>query len=195
MQFRGCGLLLSKCCPHLECKIRPNHNNTKPTCYDSANFLREENVPRTVSLSILPGCALGVALFSLTVLAQQSQTVRQGVFTEAQAGRGQAIYKTQCSSCHGEMLEGRLGPPLAGANFIAAWDKQPLSELAAKIRNPMPQNNPGKLSGQQTADILAYILHVGKFHARRAELDADEAALKQTSWPSCNCAPPKLRLN
>jgi mono/diheme cytochrome c family protein len=152
-------------------------------------------VPRTVSLSILSGCALGVALFSLTVLAQQSQTVRQGVFTEAQAGRGQAIYKTQCSSCHGEMLEGRLGPPLAGDNFIADWDKQPLSELAVKIRNTMPQNNPGKLTGQQTADILAYLLQVGKFPAGRAELTADEAALKQITWPAGNGASPKPALN
>ena len=161
-----------------------------------------ESAPRAVSLSILSGCcALVVALlacapagsFSLTVHAQQSQTVKQGVYTEEQAKRGQSIYKDRCSSCHGETLEGRLGPPLAGDNFIGDWDKQPLSELVNKIRNTMPQNDPGKLTGQQAADIVAYILQVGKFPAGQAELGADEAVLKQVTWPAGNLAQPKPR--
>jgi len=48
----------------------------------------------------------------------------------------------------------------------------------------MPQDNPGKLTPEETADILAYILQVGKIPAGRAELRADEAALKQISWPA-----------
>src|SRR5438876_6964755 len=83
-------------------------------------------------------CA-GWGLFSLTVLAQQSQTVRQGVYTEAQAKRGQATYNAQCMSCHGDALGGRIGPPLTGDDFIADWDKQPLLELVNKIKNTMPQ--------------------------------------------------------
>ncbi|HYR90112.1 MAG TPA: cytochrome c [Terriglobia bacterium] len=153
-------------------------------------------MPRTVSLSILSGCcALSLALFSLTIYAQQSQTVRQGVYTEEQAKRGQAIYQNQCALCHGEMLEGRLGPPLAGDSFIADWDKQPLSELAGKIRNTMPQNAPGKLTPQQTADIVAYVLQVGKFPTGRTELAADEAALQKITWPAGNTAPPKPATN
>ena len=113
-------------------------------------------------------CVLAVALFACTVQAQQPQTVNQGVYTDEQAKRGQAIYKDQCASCHGDTLGGRLGPPLAGDDFIGDWDKQPLSELFNKIRNTMPQNAPGKLTGQQTADIVAYILQTGKFPAGRA---------------------------
>lgn len=145
---------------------------------------------------------LGVALFActlagsfgLTVHAQQPQTVRQGVYTEDQAKRGQATYKDRCASCHGEMLEGRLGPPLSGDNFIGDWDKQPLSELVSKIRNTMPQGDPGKLTGQQVVDIVAYVLQVGKFPAGRAELRSDEAVLKQIIWPAGNAAPPKPAL-
>ena len=75
------------------------------------------------------------------------------------------------------------GPPLAGADFVGNWDTQPLSEVFDKIRNTMPQNEPGKLTGQQTADIVAYILQAGKFPAGRSELGADEAVLKRINWP------------
>src|SRR5262245_38717308 len=104
-------------------------------------------------------CAMGLLLLcALTVYAQQPQTVRQGVYTTAQASRGQAVYKEQCASCHGDALGGRLGPPLTGDDFVADWDKDPLSELFSKIKNTMPQDKPGKLTAQQTADVTAYIL-------------------------------------
>jgi hypothetical protein len=108
------------------------------------------------------------------------------VYTDEQGRRGQAIYKDQCASCHGDTLTGRIGPPLAGDDFLADWDKQPVSELFNKIRNTMPQNAPGKLSGPQTADIVAYILQVGKFPSGRTELRPDEAVLKQIGWPTSN---------
>src|SRR5207247_527522 len=53
---------------------------------------------------------------------------------------------------------------------------------------------PGKLTAQQTADIVAYILQVDKFPAGRAELASDEAALKQITWPAGNVAQPKPAL-
>src|SRR5262245_65668698 len=98
-----------------------------------------------------------VAGSSITLHAGQSQTVRQGVYSEAQATRGQSIYKERCSSCHGDALAGRMGPPLTGDTFLAVWSKEPLSELAGKIRNTMPQTDPGTLTWQQTAELLAYM--------------------------------------
>jgi mono/diheme cytochrome c family protein len=129
-------------------------------------------------------CVLGVALlFTVTVFAQQPQTVGQGVYTPAQANRGQAIYKEQCASCHGDTLGGGLGPPLTGDDFIEAWGKQPVSDLFAKVKNTMPRDSAGKLTAQQAADLLAYMLQVGKFPTGRAELPTDEAALKQITLP------------
>src|ERR1051325_7245437 len=150
--------------------------------------------------SSLKRCIIAVALFacaaagwfSRNVQAQQPQTVNQGVYTDVQARRGEVVYKDRCASCHGGTLQGSLGPPLAGDDFTGDWDKQPLSELFNKIRNTMPQDAPGKLSAQQTADVLAYILQAGKFPAGRTELRADEAALKQIGWPVGNAAQPKV---
>src|SRR6478736_4399981 len=41
---------------------------------------------------------------SLSMQAQQARTVRDGVYTDAQAARGAAVYKEKCASCHGSAL-------------------------------------------------------------------------------------------
>ena len=136
-------------------------------------------------------CVVIVALFACTLVVhgQQPQTVQQGVYTAGQATRGQAIYKEKCASCHDESLGGGLGPPLAGDFFVEDWNKQPLSELVSKIQNTMPANDPGKLTPQQTTDIVSYMLQVGKFPAGRTELRPDEAVLKQITWPAAAAQP------
>ncbi|HWF09337.1 MAG TPA: cytochrome c [Bryobacteraceae bacterium] len=70
------------------------------------------------------------------------------------ATRGSTLYKEQCVSCHGDRLEGRSGPPLTGGDFRSRW---PSADLAAKIRNTMPLDNPGKLAAAQAADLAAWI--------------------------------------
>lgn len=134
----------------------------------------------------ISGAAVGLALvvaatfgsLSPAVYAQQARTANDGVYTAAQATRGQALYKERCAMCHGDALEGGIGPPLSGSVFIAAWGAQPLWELASKIRSTMPANDPGKLTPSQSADLVAHLLQTGKFPAGRTELGANEAALK-----------------
>jgi len=119
--------------------------------------------------------------FSTAVYAQQSRTVKEGVYTAAQAKRGEAIYTDRCASCHGATLGGEAAPALAGDAFADVWDKQPLSDLVNKIQILMPANNPGQLTRPQAVDVVAYILQAGKFPAGSAELSADEAVLKQVA--------------
>ena len=114
----------------------------------------------------------------------QSRTVRDGVYSDAQAARGQAIYKEQCSSCHGEALAGAQAPPLTADDFFRNWQTVPLSDLVDKIKNTMPASAPGKLTREQAADVVAHILKVGRFPGGTTELAADEAALKQITWPA-----------
>jgi hypothetical protein len=76
-----------------------------------------------------------------------------------------------------------VGPPLAGSDFLADWSAQPLLELANKIRRTMPKDDSERLTPQQTAEVLAYMLQVGKFPTGRTELSPDDAALKQVSLP------------
>jgi mono/diheme cytochrome c family protein len=138
------------------------------------------------------GAALGVAAFicalivlaSPAVHAQQARTTRDGVYSAAQAKRGEAIYQQRCGSCHGATLGGELGPPLTGPDFFTVWGNQPLATLADKITATMPLDAPGTLSRPQSAEIVAYVLQVNKFPAGNADLDASDAALKQIALAS-----------
>src|SRR5712671_4426827 len=119
---------------------------------------------------------------SVAMQAQTARTVRDGVYTDAQATRGSAIYKEKCASCHGPTLGGSLAPPLAGDAFAANWGG-PLSAILDKIQLTMPANAMGTLTRAQAADVLALMLQTSKFQAGRAELSSEDAALKAITLP------------
>jgi mono/diheme cytochrome c family protein len=118
---------------------------------------------------------------SITGDARQARSVATGVYSAAQAARGQALYKEQCAACHGEAMEGTIGPPMAGGDFLANWSEKPVLELVEKIHKTMPFNLPGSLSRQQSIDLAAYTLQVDKFPAGSAELT--DAQLATTTFP------------
>jgi mono/diheme cytochrome c family protein len=103
-----------------------------------------------------------------------------GITLSAQdATRGGTLYKQQCASCHGDGLEGRSGPPLAGGDFRSRW---PTSDLINKIKNTMPEDNPGKLTAEQATDLAAYIQQAGK-GAANAQPAAASATGSQAAFP------------
>lgn len=124
-----------------------------------------------------------IGSFLVALQAQPPRTLTQGVYTRPQAIRGQAVYAERCASCHGATLGGAQAPPLAGDEFIRVWGG-PVSELVNKIAHTMPAKDPGTLTRQQVADIVAYMLQVGKFPAGQTELGTDDAALKAIAIPS-----------
>jgi mono/diheme cytochrome c family protein len=123
-------------------------------------------------------------LILVSMQAQAPRMVQSGVYADAQATRGQALYAKQCASCHGDALNGAQGPPLVGDAFLGNWRTQPLSALASKIRNTMPADAPGTLNAAQTADIVAHILKTDGFPAGRTELASTDEALKAITWPA-----------
>jgi mono/diheme cytochrome c family protein len=113
-------------------------------------------------------------------VALASASVWQGVYTEEQAKRGQPLYGKYCASCHGEQLTGgEDSPPLTGGAFLANWNGLTLGDLFERIRVSMPQDRPGRLTRQQNADILAYVLGANQFPAGQAELPTETERLKQ----------------
>jgi mono/diheme cytochrome c family protein len=139
--------------------------------------------PAGYAMGVALSVSLSVGSFFVTLHAQQARRATDGVYTQEQATRGQAVYKDRCAPCHGPTLGGGQAPPLVGDEFGGVWGG-PLSDLVNKIQNTMPANDPGKLTRQQSADIVAYMLQVGKFPAGRAELGADETVLKQIALPA-----------
>jgi S-disulfanyl-L-cysteine oxidoreductase SoxD len=122
---------------------------------------------------------IGLVFFlAVTVHAQQSVSVWDGVYTQEQANRGKALYGQQCASCHGEALDGNgTAPPLAGADFKGNWNGQTADDLFEKIQTSMPADQPGKLSRDQNAGILAFLLASNGFPAGPKDLPTDAAAL------------------
>jgi len=131
-------------------------------------------------------CAL-VGAFSLTGHAGQLRSVTEGAYSSGQAARGQQIYQVQCAECHGKTMEGTIGPPLAGESFLSNWSARPLANLVDKIQKTMPFNLPGSLSRQQSADLAAYMLQVGKFPAGQVELS--DTVMAQVVFPTARTSP------
>ncbi len=116
----------------------------------------------------------------------QSRTLESGAYTAAQQKRGAAIYNRECSTCHGEMLKGGEGsPPISGPTFAASFGDQTVADLFEKIRGtmPAPPEQPGKLTAQETADVVAHILSVNRFPAGDVELPPDVELLKRLRIP------------
>jgi mono/diheme cytochrome c family protein len=108
------------------------------------------------------------------------RTVWDSVFTEEQAKRGEELYGQSCARCHQDTLIGKDDAlPLAGSAFFAGWDKHTLNTLFDRINSSMPSDDPGSLSKQQIADVIAYILRFNGFPAGKAELPVQADLLRE----------------
>ena len=102
-----------------------------------------------------------------------------GVYTEEQAKRGETVYSKECAACHGDLLTGgESAPPLTGGVFQANWNGLTLGDLFDRIRKTMPLSKPGRLTREQDADVLAFMLSVNKFPAGKTELYRHSEMLK-----------------
>ena len=137
-------------------------------------------VRRAAAMLACAGAFAGV--FVLAAHARQPQTVTDGVYAADQAARGGQVYRDQCLTCHGDALEGSVGPPLAGDGFLSIWGARPLLELVDKIHNTMPLQAPAPLSREESIDLTAYILEAGGFPAGPAGLT--DAALAGIALPA-----------
>ena len=114
----------------------------------------------------------------LPLHAGQPQSTKDGVYSDAQAKRGEALYAQQCVSCHSADLSGSGAPALAGADFLGSWDKTPVADLVEKIATSMPSSSPGSLSRVQASDLVAFLLKSNNFPSGAADLATDAAILK-----------------
>ena len=135
----------------------------------------------------MPVASLALVVAGVISLLAQSgpgESVWDGVFTESQAVRGQAIYEGACEVCHGYRLNGapddpdmRSTPPLARARFDREWEGRSLAALFTYTQTRMPEENPESLADQEVADVIAYMLSVGGKPTGSEELPADAASL------------------
>ena len=137
--------------------------------------------PGTIVSAAIAGAGLAAA--ALTA-AQDTRTIWDGVYTEAQARRGEAIYFERCVRCHsGTLMGGTDGAgPLQGPTFKGNWNGVPLGAMVDRIRQTMPLDKPASLSRQQTADVLTFILSVNKAPTGKAELSRQAEILNTITF-------------
>lgn len=114
-----------------------------------------------------------VLAWALTTHAA-GRSIWDGVYTVSQAERGTALYAEQCSTCHGDFLDGdgageRIAA-LMGPAFEETWESASLSDLFDKIARTMPRANPGTLSRRQVLDVTAFLLQSNGYPAGPTEL-------------------------
>ncbi len=104
-------------------------------------------------------CLLG-AQWSLA----QQKTVKDGVFTQAQADAGKPVYDSVCRTCHDQRFY---------RDTLRSWNNQPLLWLWESVMGTMPADNPGSLMFQEYTDVIAYILAEQGFPVGEEALDPD----------------------
>ncbi len=117
-------------------------------------------------------------LLSACLLCLAATSVRDGVYSKAQAARGKVSYGQDCAKCHGANLEGgESAPPLFGPEFQTKWTGRTAGDLFNLILKTMPTDDPGSLSRRQCADLVAVVLESNDYPAGPKDLDSGADAL------------------
>ena len=118
--------------------------------------------------------------------AQDTLTVWAGVYTEAQALRGQERYRAICGPCHRDDLSGggseTEAPALVGPLFTTQWRDHALVDMFMAIGTTMPQDKPGTLIPQVVIDIVSFLLQANEMPAGQTELPPDLEALEHVRF-------------
>jgi cytochrome c len=103
----------------------------------------------------------------------QKQSVWDGVYTDAQATRGERTYGRSCEQCHGPDLAGDPVmeiPALTFDTFMTSWNGKTVKDLVETVKRSMPKDKPGSLGGGAYIDVVAFLLQQNKFPNGAREL-------------------------
>ena len=101
-------------------------------------------------------------LVAALLLAAGQPTIWTGVYTPAQAERGEAAYRQACSGCHQPNLSG-YDHLLVGQKFMDHWREDTLDSFYHLMKVSMPRGAPASLGDKAYLDILAFILQNERF--------------------------------
>ena len=108
-------------------------------------------------------------------------TTLAGIYTTAQADRGEETYMGICVACH------PTGTYSTDA-FKATWVGRPLADLFSLIATTMPKSDPASLSPEEYSQVVAYILKINNVPAGKTDLppDADKLKAIKIEMPTAN---------
>lgn len=138
---------------------------------------------RKLSAAAAVGVLACAAGFSSSLKGQKAPVLPALMFTEAQAIKGQKLFEDKCTACHGvNMAGGPAGPSLIGAPFKAKWSASPAVDLFKVISETMPTGEPGSLSADDSANVMAYIVKTNGGMPGSAPLPTDAVKLTRLSF-------------
>ena len=123
-------------------------------------------------------------LFVPFVTAQEAPVKRSawdGVYTEAQARRGERQYGRSCERCHGADMAGDPVdeiPMLVLDPFMTSWSGRSVKDLFDTVKQSMPKDKPGSLGAGTYVDIVAYLLQANRFPSGSRELEGTPDQLR-----------------
>jgi len=100
-------------------------------------------------------------------------SVWDGVYTDAQASRGERQYGRSCEPCHGADLAGdpvEEIPALSLDSFMTSWRGKSVKELFDTVKRSMPKDKPGSLGTGAYVDVVSYLLQANMFPSGSREL-------------------------
>lgn len=102
-----------------------------------------------------------IALVAAPAFAQDEatgRTVKDSVYTAAQAERGKALFDNICAECHATS-------EFTDDLFHRAWSTATLFEFYDNLRASMPESAPGSLLDDEYIDAVSFILSLNRFPA------------------------------
>lgn len=127
---------------------------------------------------------VAAVLFTGTAAISRQQGTRQtiwsGVYTSAQASRGQELFQTHCAECHdGDLNPSNTASRLVGDRFMDRWREDSLANLFDFVSTSMPRNRPASLTKPVYLDVLSYLLSRNAVQGGPTELkEADVESIR-----------------
>lgn len=119
------------------------------------------------------GLALA-ALGTAAVVAQDAQrTVRDRVFSGAQAARGEQLFESICMNCH------EIAEFTAAGAYLDDVEGKPLWETFEYVWAEMPEDEPASLNPEDYAAVLAYIFSIYGLPSGATDLPIDRESLER----------------
>jgi mono/diheme cytochrome c family protein len=103
---------------------------------------------------VVAGAAVVVGAFALAqARVFEPSTAGGGSVTSGDVEAGELVFERECAGCHGPGGEGRSGPRLRGTELVA-------EDVTARVRQGGGVMPAGLVSGQEEADVVAYVVSI-----------------------------------
>ena len=109
-------------------------------------------------------CAAGAGA---AARGQAAPSIWDGVYTDAQATRGQRATRRRARPAIPRTCSATSGPALVGESFMQRWNGTSVNDMLVTLRQTMPQDSPDSLGTPGYVDLIAFLLKSNSVPAGR----------------------------